>query len=125
MMQTRGKYYAMGMNMCGALKHQYDVCLTDECDVFVVPTTPMQPTPLVDRATAPVGDYFATALGMIANTAPVNASKHPALTVPLLNVDGLPVGMMIIGKWFDEATLLRVGHAYETLRGPLPPPAHM
>ena len=66
---------------------------------------------------------LAPALGMIANTAPVNASKHPALTVPLPNVDGLPVGMMIVGKWWDEATLFRVGHAYEAIRGPLVPPA--
>ena len=123
MQQTRGKYYAMGMNMCGVLKQRYDACLTDQCDVFVLPTLPMQPTPLVDRETAAVGDYFSTALGMIANTAPVNASRHPALTVPVPNVNGLPVGMMIVGKWWDEATLLRVGQAYETIRGPIVPPA--
>ena len=39
------------------------------------------------------------------------------MSVPCGMVDGLPVGMQIIGKPFDEEMVLRVGHAYEGLRG--------
>ena len=41
---------------------------------------------------------------------------HPALTINAGFSDGLPVGMMIVGKKFDEATVLNVAFAYERLR---------
>ncbi len=63
------------------------------------------------------------ALGMIANTAPFDVTGHPSLSVPAGLVNGLPVGMMITGKTFDDATVLRVGRAFEKLRGAFPTPA--
>ena len=41
---------------------------------------------------------------------------HPALTINAGFSDGLPVGMMIVGRTFDEATVLNVAFAYERLR---------
>jgi aspartyl-tRNA(Asn)/glutamyl-tRNA(Gln) amidotransferase subunit A len=46
-------------------------------------------------------------------TLPVNIAGLPGLSVPCGLVDGLPVGLQIIGKPFDEETLLRAGHAYQ------------
>lgn len=41
-------------------------------------------------------------------------SGHPALTVPCgFTAAGLPVGMQLAGRYFDEASLFRIGHAYE------------
>jgi aspartyl-tRNA(Asn)/glutamyl-tRNA(Gln) amidotransferase subunit A len=46
-------------------------------------------------------------------TYPWNLTGLPALSVPCGFADGLPVGLQLVGKPFDEATVLRVGHAYE------------
>jgi len=41
---------------------------------------------------------------------------HPALSINAGFSDGLPVGMMIVGRKFDEATVLNVAYAYEKIR---------
>ena len=46
-------------------------------------------------------------------TVPVNLAGLPAISVPCGLAEGLPVGLQIIGKAFDEATMLQVAHAYE------------
>jgi len=40
-------------------------------------------------------------------------SGHPAFTIPCAKVDGLPVGMMLVGKHFDETTLISAAKAFE------------
>jgi amidase len=50
---------------------------------------------------------------MIGNTAPFDASGHPAMSVPVGLCDGLPVGMMLIGKHWGESTIYRAAHAFE------------
>jgi len=46
-------------------------------------------------------------------TLPINIAGIPGISIPAGFVDGLPVGMQILGKHFDEATLLRIAFAYE------------
>ena len=47
-------------------------------------------------------------------TRPFNLTGTPALSVPCgFTAGGLPIGLQIAGRAFDEATVLRVGHAYE------------
>ena len=53
---------------------------------------------------------------MVVNTAPFDATGHPALSINAGFSEGLPVGMMIVGKQFDDATVLKVAHAFEQLR---------
>jgi aspartyl-tRNA(Asn)/glutamyl-tRNA(Gln) amidotransferase subunit A len=56
-------------------------------------------------------------------TTPFNATGQPALALPTgLTRDGLPLSMQIIGRPFDELSVIRVGGAYESARGPLAPP---
>jgi aspartyl-tRNA(Asn)/glutamyl-tRNA(Gln) amidotransferase subunit A len=50
-------------------------------------------------------------------TLPFNLTGHPALALPIGFVDGLPAGMQLIGKYWDEATICRLGHAYEEAAG--------
>jgi len=53
-------------------------------------------------------------------TQPFDTTGQPALAIPTgLTNDGLPTSMQIIGRPFDEATVLRVAATYETARGPL------
>ena len=58
----------------------------------------------------------AQGLDAFVNTLPFNLTGHPALTINAGFLDGLPVGMMIVGKHFDETTVLRVAHAFEKIR---------
>jgi len=67
-------------------------------------------------------EQLARSLEMIANTAPLDVSGHPAISVPAGLADGLPVGMMIVGRHFEDATCLRVAQAYETAVGGFPAP---
>ena len=50
------------------------------------------------------------------NTSPFNLTGHPALSINAGLVDELPVGMMIVGKRWDETMILRVAHAFECIR---------
>lgn len=50
------------------------------------------------------------------NNAPFNATGHPALSINAGFSEGLPVGMMIIGKKYDETTILKVARGYEKIR---------
>ncbi len=59
---------------------------------------------------------------MIANTAPFDVTGHPATSVPAGLVDGLPAGLMIVGRHFDDRTCLRVADAFETAVGGFPSP---
>jgi amidase len=59
---------------------------------------------------------------MIVNTAPFDVSGHPATSVPAGLADGLPAGLMIVGRHFDDATCLRAAHAFETAVGGFPSP---
>lgn len=56
------------------------------------------------------------------STIPWDISGSPALSVPFGQSDGLPVGVQVVGRHFDEETVLSVGMALERARGPLPHP---
>ncbi len=58
-------------------------------------------------------EYVARALEMIPNTCPFDVTGHPALNVPCGPSSGLPVGMMLIGRHGEDATVLRAADAYQ------------
>ena len=77
-------------------------------DVLVSPTAP--------TAAFRIGSLVDDPLTMYMNdvcTIPVSLAGIPAISVPCGFADGLPVGLQIMGKPFDEATVLRAAHAYE------------
>ena len=113
-------YYAMARNLVFEVRRHYDEALS-RFDVLVMPTLPMVATP-IPAASDPREVQIARALEMIPNTAPFDISGHPAISVPAGLADGLPVGMMIVGKRFDDAACLRVAHAFERLSGGFPAP---
>ena len=53
---------------------------------------------------------------MIHNTGSFNPSGHPAISVPCGAHDGLPIGMQLVGRHFEDAVVLRAAHAYEKNR---------
>ncbi|MSQ68289.1 MAG: amidase [Gammaproteobacteria bacterium] len=103
-------YYAKAANRARRLRADYDAALA-RFDVLLMPTTPMKAPAL-----PPVDDlrqWCQRATEMLANTCPTNVTHHPALSLPCGFCDGLPIGMMLIARHFDEATLYRAAYAFE------------
>ena len=96
------------------LSQSYDRAL-EEVEVLVMPTVPLRPT-LIPAPTASREEY-ARALEMIPNTAPFDVTGHPTITVACQPAGSLPIGMMIIGRRFGDAEVLRAAGAFEGLAG--------
>jgi amidase len=107
----RGHYYAKAQNLVRLLRRAYDEALA-RYDLLLLPTLPMVATPL-PAADAPIAEILQRALEMLANTAQFDMTHHPAMSLPCGLVDGLPVGMMLIAKAFDEETIYRAAAAFE------------
>jgi amidase len=107
----RGHYYAKAQNLSRKLRAAYDAALGTH-DLLLMPTLPVKATPL-PPGDAPRALYIQRAFEMIANTAPFDATGHPAMSLPCGMADGLPVGLMLIGAQYDEATIYRAAHAFE------------
>ncbi|MDT7606207.1 MAG: amidase [Pseudonocardiales bacterium] len=116
----RNKHYAMARNLAVQLRQAYDDAL-DRFDVLVLPTLPLTAT-VIPGPDAPREEVLARGLEMLANTCPTDVTGHPACSVPAGLSDGRPVGMMIVGKHFDDSTVLRVAHAYERAVDGFPAP---
>ena len=111
-LNTHGpRYYGKAMNISRRLVAAYDQALAEN-DLLLLPTTPMKATPLPQPG-ASREEYVQRALEMITNTAPFDITHHPAMSLPCGMVDGLPVGLMLIGKHFDEPTIYRAAYAFE------------
>lgn len=88
--------------------------LLERVDVLVTPTSPI-PAPLIENERIVLGGEAVMAHTMLAVfTRPFNFVGSPAVSVPCgFTEGGLPIGMQIAGRLFDEVTVLRVAHAYE------------
>ena len=107
----RGHFYAKAQNLSRKLRAAYDAAL-DKHDLLLMPTVPVKATPLPPHG-APRPLYIQRAFEMIPNTAPFDATGHPAMTVPCGMSEGLPIGMMLIGKHFQESTIYQAAAAFE------------
>lgn len=112
--QYNRHYYGKAQNVGRRLAGEYDRAL-QQCDLLVMPTTAMK---AVRRpADKKLASTLAGALGNLHNTAPFDVSGHPAMSVPVGLSEGLPVGMQLVGKRWDEATVLKAAHAYQVAVG--------
>ncbi|AYC30298.1 Asp-tRNA(Asn)/Glu-tRNA(Gln) amidotransferase subunit GatA [Paenisporosarcina cavernae] len=100
-------YYKKAQQVRTLIKQDFDTVF-EKFDVIIGPTTP---TPAFK-----VGEKIDDPLTMYANdilTIPVNLAGVPAISIPCGFSEGLPLGLQIIGKHFDESTIYRVAHAFE------------
>ena len=107
----RGHYYAKAQNLVRRLRAAYDDALA-RYDLLLMPTLPMTATKL-PAPDAPVDEVVARAFEILPNTAPFDCTHHPAMSLPCGMVDGLPVGMMLVGAMFAEETIYRAAAAFE------------
>jgi aspartyl-tRNA(Asn)/glutamyl-tRNA(Gln) amidotransferase subunit A len=100
-------YYLKAQKVRTLIKQDFDQVF-EKFDVIIGPTAP--------TTAFKIGEQIHDPLTMYLNdicTIPVNLAGLPAISVPCGLADGLPVGMQIIGKAFDETTVLRAAYAYE------------
>jgi amidase len=107
----RGHYYAKAQNLVRRLRAAYDAVLASY-DLLLMPTLPMTATKLPED-NAPISEILQRAFEMLPNTAPFDCTHHPAMSLPCGLLDGLPVGMMLVAKAFDEETIYRAAAAFE------------
>ncbi|MDT3677645.1 MAG: amidase [Burkholderiaceae bacterium] len=111
--QYRGHYYAKAQNLARLLRSAYDEAL-ERHDLLLMPTLPMKATPLPPN-NAPLALWCQRGFEMLGNACPFDVSGHPAMNVPCALSHGLPVGMMLVGRRYDESTIYRAAHAFEQL----------
>jgi len=83
-------------------------------DLIVTPTLPITATPIGQPTVSIRGNEQPVYLALLRNTEPFNLTGLPALTVPCgVSAGGLPIGLQIVGRPFDEAGVLRLGDAFQ------------
>jgi amidase len=107
----RGHYYAKAQNLVRSLIAAYDAVLKSY-DLLLMPTLPLKATP-IPRPGAPRLEIIQRAFEMLPNTAPFDITGHPSMSVPCGLSDGLPAGMMLTAKHFDEVAIYRAASAFE------------
>ncbi|MED4880908.1 Asp-tRNA(Asn)/Glu-tRNA(Gln) amidotransferase subunit GatA, partial [Geobacillus stearothermophilus] len=100
-------YYKKAQKVRTLIKRDFENVF-ERYDVIIGPTTPTPAFKIGEKTSDPLTMYANDIL-----TIPVNLAGVPAISVPCGFVDGLPVGLQIIGKHFDESTVYRVAHAFE------------
>lgn len=100
-------YYLKAQKVRTVIRREFDEAF-GKYDALVGPVTPTPAFKLGEKTADPYAMYLNDVF-----TLPVNIAGLPGISVPCGFVDGLPVGLQVIGKPFDEQTVLRVARAYE------------
>jgi len=101
-------YYLKAQRVRSLLARDFDNAFA-AVDAIVTPTTPTAAFKLGEKVDDPLAMYLADIYTVTANLAGV-----PGISVPCgKNKEGLPIGIQILGKYFDEPTVLRVAHVVE------------
>ena len=102
-----GRYYLKALKVRTLVRRDFDEAFK-RFDVLATPTMPFVAFKLGERIKDPLSLYLADV-----NTVPINLAGVPSISVPCGLSDGLPVGLQLIGRHFDEATLLKAALAFE------------
>jgi aspartyl-tRNA(Asn)/glutamyl-tRNA(Gln) amidotransferase subunit A len=101
-------YYLKAQKVRALIKKDFDEAFK-RCDVIVTPTTPTTAFKIGEKTDDPLQMYLSDIF-----TISVNLAGLPGLSLPCgFDNAGMPIGLQIIGKHFDEATMLKAAHAYE------------
>jgi aspartyl-tRNA(Asn)/glutamyl-tRNA(Gln) amidotransferase subunit A len=101
------KYYLKALKVRTLIKRDFELAFKD-ADVLIAPTMPYPAFKLGEKIDDPLSLYLADV-----DTVPINLAGVPSISVPCGFSHGLPIGMQVIGKHFDEATILRTAYTFE------------
>ncbi len=105
-------YYLKAQKVRTLLTRDFDEAFK-KVDVIAAPTSPTPAFKIGEKANDPLAMYLADIYTVTANLAGI-----PGISVPCgMSHEKLPIGLQLLGRHFDEATVLRVAHAYEQARG--------
>lgn len=99
-----GQFYGHAQNLRRALRKAYDEALR-EVDLLLMPTTPQKAQPLPGQD-ADLATYVNAGFSMVQNVVPFNITGNPAMSVPVGTSQGLPIAAMLVGRHFEEPTVL-------------------
>ncbi len=102
-------YYQKALKVRSLIKDDF-VKAFKEVDIIITPTSPILPFKIGEKIGDPLSIYLSDIFTVTANLAGV-----PALSLPCGKIDGLPVGIQLIGRSFEENTILQAGKAFEEL----------
>jgi len=100
-------YYLKAQKVRTLIRREFDAAF-EKYDALVTPTSPSVPFKIGEKVDDPLQMYLSDVF-----TIPVNIAGLPAISIPAGFVDGLPVGLQIIGKPFAEETILKIAHAFQ------------
>ncbi len=100
-------YYNQAMKVRALIKKEFDDVFTD-VDILATPVSPTTAFRIGEKSDDPLAMYLADI-----NTVPVNPAGVPAISVPCGFVDGLPVGLQLIGPHLGEAVLFKAASRYQ------------
>ena len=101
-------YYKKAQDLRGTIIKAFNNAF-EQCDVILAPTVPMTAFEKGHATSDPVETYLTDIC-----TVPVNIAGLPGVSVPCgFNSKGMPIGMQLIGKSFDEATILNAAYHYQ------------
>lgn len=100
-------YYNKALKVRTLIKKDYEKAFED-VDVIVGPTSPTTAFKIGERVEDPLAMYLADVY-----TVPVNIAGLPGLSLPCGLSNGMPVGLQIVGRHFDEGVVLNVAYAFE------------
>jgi aspartyl-tRNA(Asn)/glutamyl-tRNA(Gln) amidotransferase subunit A len=103
-------YYVKAQKVRSLIAQDFKDAFAQKCDLIVAPTAPTAPFKIGEKVSDPLQMYLNDIF-----TIPVNLAGLPGMSLPCgFSKEGLPVGLQLIGRPFDEETLFQVGHAYES-----------
>jgi aspartyl-tRNA(Asn)/glutamyl-tRNA(Gln) amidotransferase subunit A len=100
-------YYLKAQKIRTIIRQEFDHAF-GKYDALVTPTSPTLPFRIGEKVDDPMQMYLSDVC-----TLPINVAGVPAVSIPAGFSKGLPVGMQIIGKPFDEETILRTAYTFE------------
>lgn len=102
-------FYVKAQKVRSLIVKDFSDAFKDQCDVIVSPTTPTPPFKIGEKVSDPLTMYLNDLF-----TIPVNLAGLPGISLPCgFSDNGLPIGLQLIGKPWDEATLFQVASAFE------------
>ncbi len=96
-----GKYYLKALKVRTLIKNEFEDALKTH-DILAMPTMPFVAFELGERIKDPLSLYLADV-----NTVSVNLAGVPSISIPCGSSDGLPIGLQLVGKYFDEDVILK------------------